>query len=137
MFWFGISLTVLGSMFFICMGVLWYLRANDEYEQDFHALCPETMKPVDIRVDAPLAAKSMFAGRKELKIVSCSRWPERQGCDQACTPQVDLLGDSRVDREYPAFGLQWYQLKKNNPVQMTPELYEKMTQQLKRRTKIS
>ena len=130
MLWFGISLFILGSLFFVWMGVLWYLRARAEYEQDFHSLCPETLKPINIRVDASLAAKSMFAGRKELKIVSCSRWPERQGCDQACVPQVDLLGDSRADQEYPAFGLQWYQLKKYNPVQMTPELYQKMTRQL-------
>lgn len=132
MLWFGISLFVLGCLFFIGMGVFWYLRARSDYQQDFHALCPETRKPVELRVDASLAAKSMFAGRKELKIVSCTRWPERQACDQACTPQIDLLGDSRSDQEYPAFGLQWYQLKRNNPVQMTPELYEKLSQQLKR-----
>jgi hypothetical protein len=137
MLWLGISLFVLGAVFFVVMGVLWYLRTKCEYEQEFHALCPETMQPVDIRVDAALAAKSQFKGREELKVVACSRWPEKQGCDQACTPQVELLGDSRVEQEHPAFGLRWEQLKKNNPVRMTPELYVKMARQLKARKRAS
>jgi hypothetical protein len=122
--WFGAF--VIGSIFFVSAAVLWYFMAKWENQQAFHAICPETMEKVDVYVDAGHAAKTRFHGREELIVLSCSRWPERQGCPQGCTPQVPLLGDSRLDRRYAVFGTQPEWLKCNTPVEMTKEVLAKI-----------
>ncbi len=123
----GILAFLVGSSLFIGSAVVWYYMAKWEYREPFHALCPETRQPVDIYVDATHAARTRFAGHEELIVTSCSRWPERRGCDQACSPQVPLLGDSRVDREVAVFGTQPAWLKRNTPVQMTPEVLDRIS----------
>jgi len=130
----GFLAFLIGSTLFIGSGVLWYYMAKWEYRQPFHALCPETQQPVDIYVDPAHAARTRFAGHEELVVTSCTRWPERRPCDQACTPQIPLLGDSRRDQTIAAFGTQPSWLKQNTPVQMTKDLYAKVMAQTGRRT---
>ena len=50
--------------------------------------CPETGKPVSVRVDAADAARSSLTGRPALHLQECSRWPERQNCGQECLSQL-------------------------------------------------
>ena len=45
--------------------------------------CPETKQPVCTEIGAIRAAAA-----KEVVIISCSRWPERENCDQACAPAI-------------------------------------------------
>jgi len=128
----GVLAFLVGSCFFIGAAVLWYFMAKWEYRQPFHALCPETQRPVDVYVDATHAARTRFAGHEELIVTSCSRWPERRGCGQECTPQIPLLGDSRVDRKVAAFGTVPAWLKSNTPVHMTRDVLDKVTAQTAR-----
>ena len=51
-------------------------------------VCPETGNPESIRVDAREGAMSVALGAPRLRVMTCSRWPERKGCDQACRKQV-------------------------------------------------
>jgi len=51
--------------------------------------CPETHKPAAVRVNVGRAAVMAMAGRQELELCECSRWPERSECDQACLVQVE------------------------------------------------
>jgi hypothetical protein len=44
--------------------------------------CPETGCTAAITVD-PLGASGL-RGHTRVEVASCSRWPEREGCDQAC-----------------------------------------------------
>ena len=44
-------------------------------------VCPETFQPAAVKVDARRAAK--------LRLDACSRWPDREGCDQACLAQIE------------------------------------------------
>ncbi|MGZ4814597.1 MAG: hypothetical protein ACXVZV_04275 [Terriglobales bacterium] len=125
----GILAFLIGSTLFIGSAVLWYYMAKWEYRQPFHALCPEMLQPVDIYVDGTHAARTRFDGHEELIVTSCSRWPERRGCDQGCTPQIPLLGDSRVDRKIAVFGTQPNWLKSNTPVHMTKDVYDKVMAQ--------
>jgi len=46
--------------------------------------CPETGTEAEVGVDARLAALTEPFGRPRLRVVSCSLWPERDGCAQAC-----------------------------------------------------
>ncbi len=119
----GIGVLCIGACFFVGSALLWYRMAKDEYREPFHVLCPETLQPVDLRIDATHAARTRFHGHEELVVAGCSRWPERAGCNQACTPQVPLLDESRVAREVAVFGSQpgW-----GTQVEMTPELLAKL-----------
>jgi hypothetical protein len=50
--------------------------------------CPETRKAAAVNVAARKAAAGAFAGKIELCLDSCSRWPEREDCGQDCLAQV-------------------------------------------------
>ena len=52
--------------------------------------CPETRKPAAIEVDARHAALSAAVSHPDLRLKSCTRWPERQDCGQECLLQVEL-----------------------------------------------
>lgn len=128
----GIVLFAIGAAFFAGAGVLSYYAAKAEYREAVYAVCPENLQPVEIRVDAGFAARSRLEGHERLKISACSRWPEKSECDQACTPQVPMLGDDRRPVKYAAFGLPPRFLRVNNPVKMSRELYDKLTKQLEK-----
>jgi hypothetical protein len=52
--------------------------------------CPETRKPAAVRVDTGHAALTALTDdAADVRLASCSRWPERAGCDQACVPQIE------------------------------------------------
>ena len=119
----GICAFMIGASFFIVNALLWYRMAKEEYREPFHALCPETLEAVEIRIDGTRAARTRFHGREELVVIGCSRWPGRAACDQACTPEVPFLGTSCANREIAVFGSQpgWSQR-----LEMTPELLAKL-----------
>jgi len=50
--------------------------------------CPETAEAVFVRIDVRRAIASRLVGGNELCLRSCSRWPEKRGCDQACLSQI-------------------------------------------------
>jgi hypothetical protein len=64
--------------------------------------CPETTEAVLVRIHVTHAVVSRLSGGNELRLRSCSRWPGRQGCDQACRSQIAASpGGCRV-RALPA-----------------------------------
>ncbi|SPE37264.1 conserved exported hypothetical protein [Candidatus Sulfopaludibacter sp. SbA6] len=50
--------------------------------------CPENRRPAGVVVDAGHAAATALGKAPELRLSSCSRWPERAGCGQECLAQV-------------------------------------------------
>lgn len=52
-------------------------------------VCPETREMVAVEVDARHAALSAPQGRPQLRLESCTRWPERRECGQECLGQVE------------------------------------------------
>jgi hypothetical protein len=52
--------------------------------------CPETRKTVAVDVDAKHAALTAAVGHPDLRLTTCTRWPERQDCGQECLLQVEL-----------------------------------------------
>jgi hypothetical protein len=46
--------------------------------------CPETGDVAIVRIDALHAAVSSAIGDPELRVLDCSRWPERRDCGQEC-----------------------------------------------------
>lgn len=51
--------------------------------------CPETQKPAAVHVATFHAAVGEFLNRSHLELNECSRWPEREDCDQDCLCQVE------------------------------------------------
>ncbi len=51
--------------------------------------CPENHAPAGVRVDARHAAATALLKGPELRLTTCSRWPERQGCGQQCLSQIE------------------------------------------------
>jgi hypothetical protein len=61
--------------------------------------CPETMAPATVAADAGHAAVTAVAGRLELRLQDCSRWPEKAGCGQVCLDQIESAPDGCLVRE--------------------------------------
>jgi hypothetical protein len=51
-------------------------------------ICPETHEPAAVTVDAGHAAVSALWDKPDLQLKTCSRWPEKHDCNQACTGQI-------------------------------------------------
>ncbi len=51
--------------------------------------CPETNDPQTVRIDAKHAALTSVGALPELRLESCTRWPERQDCGQDCLKQIE------------------------------------------------
>jgi hypothetical protein len=51
-------------------------------------VCPENQRPAAVNVDAAHAAMTEVWESPDIRLQTCSRWPEREGCDQACTGQI-------------------------------------------------
>ncbi len=62
-----------------------YLRARPRQV----VTCPETGCTAAVQVDGKHAAATTFVGEPELRLASCSHWPERAGCSQGCLTQVE------------------------------------------------
>jgi hypothetical protein len=56
-------------------------------------VCPENREMVAVAVDAGHAAVTAGPGRPELRIESCTRWPEKSHCGQECLGQIESAPD--------------------------------------------
>jgi len=68
--------------------------------------CPETDSPAAVRVDAGRIMASSSIGEPDLRLVSCSRWPERKLCGQPCLAQIEAAPAECVVRTTL---VEWYQ----------------------------
>jgi hypothetical protein len=71
-------------------------------------VCPETREMVAVEVDARHAALSAPQGRPQLRLESCTRWPERQACGQECLGQVESAPEACLLKSILS---DWYQGK--------------------------
>ena len=53
-------------------------------------VCPETDQPAAIAIHTGAAALSAILEKPDINVARCSRWPERESCNQACTAQVAI-----------------------------------------------
>ena len=70
--------------------------------------CPETEKPAGITLDAAHAALTGFSSFPQLRLSTCSRWPERAGCGQECLNEVEASPEDCLVRNIL---IRWYQGK--------------------------
>jgi hypothetical protein len=70
--------------------------------------CPETKTTVALELDAGRAALTAGLHEPELRVTSCSHWPERQDCGQRCLEQIRSAPDGCLAR---AMLSSWYRGK--------------------------
>jgi hypothetical protein len=85
----------------IFVGVRTYLR----YRGTRVVTCPETNKPVAVHVNEHLAASTALEGETQLRLTSCTRWPEREHCGQECLSQIEASPEGCLVRNMAA---DWY-----------------------------
>lgn len=71
-------------------------------------LCPDNRRTAGVELDAGRAALSGILHAPELRLRSCSRWPEKQDCGRECLRQVAEAGDACLLRDMVA---DWYEGK--------------------------
>jgi len=64
--------------------------------------CPETGRPAGVSVDLGHAVASAVRERTDIRIAACTCWPEREGCDQVCAPQIEMAGNTTRARAIAA-----------------------------------
>jgi hypothetical protein len=70
--------------------------------------CPENRRPAGVVVDARHAAATALGKSPELRLASCSRWPERAGCGQECLSQIEASPEGCLVRNILT---KWYEGK--------------------------
>jgi hypothetical protein len=97
------SLVVFAS---VLIGLAIYLSMYLNYRRTSVVVCPETRKPEAVHVNARRAAfETLKGGDVKLRLDQCSRWPERQNCEQACVSQIE--NDPELCHA-SAMAQQWY-----------------------------
>jgi hypothetical protein len=74
---------LLGALIVGRLGMAWW-----KYRGRMAVTCPENSSPAGVAVDAAHAAATALGKSPELRLSSCSRWPERAGCGQQCLSQI-------------------------------------------------
>jgi hypothetical protein len=66
--------------------------------------CPENKETAAIGIDPHFAALTATVSDLQMRIGRCSRWPEKEGCAQACLPEVkEAPDDTRVEAVAKSF----------------------------------
>ncbi len=81
------------------------LKSYGRYRGARVVTCPETKQPVAVEVSAGRAAVSGLFEDPQLRLSSCTRWPERQSCGQECVSQIEGAPDGCLVRDRLA---EWY-----------------------------
>ena len=84
------------------------VRAWWEFRGRRVIVCPDNHAPAGVVVDARHAAATSLLGTPELRLSSCSRWPERGGCGQPCLSQIAASPEDCLVRNIVA---RWYEGK--------------------------
>lgn len=93
---------------FLCIVVTYAVRAYIRFRGKRLVTCPETKKVVAVDVNAKHAALTIGRGIPDLRLTSCTRWPERQDCGQECVEQIELSPEGCLVRNILT---SWYEGK--------------------------
>jgi hypothetical protein len=90
--WF--ALLLIGSILAVYLGIA--LAAWVRLRGTRVVTCPETHRPAAVTLDTGHVAFTAVQDEADLRLATCTRWPERQGCDQVCVRQIaETDGETR------------------------------------------
>jgi len=104
---------LLGAVVLVGLGALYVFSrrlatAWLKYRGARVVVCPENRELVAVEVDAVHAALTARPGRVDLRLETCTRWPEKLGCGQECLGQIESAPEACLLRNILA---DWYQGK--------------------------
>lgn len=104
---------LLGAFVLVGLGALYVfgrrlMRAWLRFRGTRVVVCPENRELVAVAVDAPHAALTASQGRSDLRLETCTRWPEKAGCGQECLGQIESAPEACLLRNILA---DWYRDK--------------------------
>ena len=96
------------------LGVLVYalvrlLETRFRYRGKMLVECPETRQAAGVTVNSGSALMRTVLGTSELRLETCTRWPERKNCGQECLSQIEAQPESCLVRNILAT---WYRDKR-------------------------
>src|SRR5262245_54259417 len=66
-----------------------YGRAWRHFRGERVVVCPENDGFAAVKVDASHAGSTALRQHLELRLATCSRWPEKESCGQECLSQIE------------------------------------------------
>lgn len=97
-----ILITVLAAFYFVVPFVAGtYLKFRGKRV----ITCPETRKPAGVEVDTVHAALTAAYTHPDLRLKTCTRWPEKKDCGQECLLQIEIAPEDCLVRHILAG---WY-----------------------------
>jgi len=63
-------------------------REIRRYSGKMLVTCPETHKTVAVKVATGRVGLAAMIGKERVRLNECTRWPEREDCDQACLSEL-------------------------------------------------
>ncbi len=103
----GLAVVVLAAAVAV-FGGWWLVPAFRRWRGKRVITCPETNEPQTVELDAAHAALTSLGSSLELRLRSCTRWPERQDCGRECLGQIESAPDGCLVRSLVAA---WYEGK--------------------------
>jgi hypothetical protein len=103
-----VALVIAIAVAFAAIVVIRQGRAWLRYRGQRVVTCPENSQPAGVALDARHAAATALTGSPQLRLTSCSRWPEKAGCGEPCLSQIALAPGDCLVRNIVA---EWYQGK--------------------------
>ena len=64
------------------------IRGYRLYSKAHVLACPDTGAAVAVKLHVVRAAATNLTGKADLRVKSCSRWPEKRNCGQECLSQI-------------------------------------------------
>ncbi|HKE29605.1 MAG TPA: hypothetical protein VKB88_44960 [Bryobacteraceae bacterium] len=93
---------------FAGIGLMRLAALWSKYRGERVVTCPENQRPAGVTLDAGHAAASGLGFRTDLRLSTCSRWPEKAGCGQECLSQIAAAPQDCLVRNILA---KWYEGK--------------------------
>lgn len=81
------------------------LRAYRRFRGTRVVTCPETGCGAAVEIDRAHAAATCVVGETEFRLTSCTRWPEKKGCEQGCVSQIEASPEGCIAENMLA---DWY-----------------------------
>ena len=102
----GMTLLILGVLVLLSLVPLGWrtLRTYQKFRGKRVVTCPETGCPEAVEVDRKHAAATTWLRETELRLASCSHWPQREGCGQECLTQIEAAPEGRA--HFPSLAIE-------------------------------
>jgi hypothetical protein len=95
---------ILAALVLVAMTIV-FIGLYVRYRGKRIVTCPETTLPVSTEVNAALAAGTWITTQPRFVVTACSRWPEHEGCAQACALQIEASPEETLVRNIVT---RWY-----------------------------